>query len=184
MLAEKIRNRESGVILYGITPPKSNNTDERVAEIAAKQSARISSLPIDGLIIYDLQDETARTNEERPFEFVRTVDPSVYSHHYLASVEVPKIVYRCVGNYEREEFVQWLEHGQDDLSVYVGTAAMEQEVKLSLDQAYDLRKAHNDDMVLGAVTIPERHMVLGDEDKRVGFKMSKGVQILCLTGGV
>ncbi len=173
-LTDKIRNRESGIVLYGITPPKANNTSERVQEISEKHLKRIQGLPIDGLIIYDIQDETARTHEERPFEFIHTVDPSLYSRKYMGALEVPKIVYRCIGNYEAAEFKSWLQEDEDQLTVFVGTASPEQSTKLSLEEAYQLKKNHNQNMLLGAVTIPERHMELGDEDQRVGFKMAKG----------
>ncbi len=174
MLSEKIRNKESGIVLYGITPPKANNSEEKIAEIAKKQFDRLQGLPIDGLIIYDIQDETARTHEERPFEFIHTVDPSLYSRHYLGALDVPKIVYRCVGNYEAEAFKSWLKEDEDQLTVFVGTVASDQAVKLSLEEAYHLKRDYNEAMLLGAVTIPERHTLLGDEDKRVGFKLKKG----------
>ena len=57
MLMEKIVNRRSGIITYGITPPKKNNTLEKINEVARKQIERINSLDIDGLVLYDLQDE-------------------------------------------------------------------------------------------------------------------------------
>jgi len=174
MLVDRIKNRETGLVFYGITPPKSTNTEECVKEISKKHMDRISRLDIDGLIIYDIQDETDRTKMTRPFEFVRTVDPSYYSHYYLKALNVPKIIYRCVGNYPADTFVQWLEEGIDDITVFVGTGSTDQRVKLSLAEAYVLRQIHNPKMLLGAVTIPERHMILGDEDKRVGFKMQKG----------
>lgn len=173
-LREKIRNREAGIVLYGLTPPKANNSEERVQEISEKHMKRLQGLPIDGLIIYDIQDETARTHEERPFQFIHTVDPSLYSRHYMKDLKIPKIVYRCVGNYEAADFKDWLKDGLDLLTVFVGTASRGQEVKLSLEQAYQLKAANNKDMLLGAVTIPERHIKLGNEDERVGFKMAKG----------
>ncbi len=174
MLLDKIRSRQGGIVLYGITPPKSNNTPERVREISKKHMARIEQLDIDGLIIYDIQDETDRTKEERPFDFIHTVDPSLYSQHYLKELNVPKVVYRCVGNYDKERFTSWLNEGIDELTVFVGTAAPEQQVNISLAEAYDLRGELAPQMLLGAVTIPERHIALGDEDQRVGFKMSRG----------
>lgn len=174
MLTDKIRNKESHIVLYGITPPKANNTEARIKEISEKHLARIKDLDIDGLIIYDIQDETARTHEERPFEFIHTVDPSLYSRHYLKDLQVPKIVYRCVGNYTEEKFRDWLKKDEDQLTVFVGTIINEQAVNLTLEEAYQLKKKYNEAMLLGAVTIPERHKVLGDEDKRVVFKMNKG----------
>lgn len=174
MLDEQIKNKKGGMLLYGITPPKANKTEAEIEVIAQRQVERIHGLPIDGLIIYDIQDETERTKEERPFEFIHTVDPSAYSHQFLKELTIPKIVYRCVGNYNKDRFVDWLESGQDVLTVFVGTVASTQKVKLSLEEAYQLRKVHKSDLLLGAVTIPERHLALGNEDQRVGFKMTKG----------
>lgn len=174
MLVDRIRNKESGILFYGITPPKSNNTKERVAEISKKHMDRINQLDIDGLIIYDIQDETVRTKMARPFEFIRTVDPSYYGNYYLKDLKVPKVVYRCVGNYEEDAFVDWLEEGIDDITVFVGVGSKQQKVIISLDKAYELRNKYNPNMLLGAVTIPERHMETGNEDERVGFKMKQG----------
>ena len=36
-------------------------------------------LPVDGYVIYDIQDEAGRTNDERPFPFRRTVEPAQYA---------------------------------------------------------------------------------------------------------
>ena len=69
MFLNKIRAKESGVLLYGITPPKSETSAERVTEIAEKTLARLHALDIDALVVYDVQDESARTSEERPFPF-------------------------------------------------------------------------------------------------------------------
>ncbi len=174
MLKNKIEEHQSGILLYGITPPKENNTEERIKEISEKHIARIEQMDIDGLILYDIQDESDRTKEERTFEFIRTVDPSVYSHRYMGSLDVPKVVYRCVGNYTQDAFKDWLDSNTDDYTVFVGTASRNQKVELKLSEAYDMRLEHSPSMFLGAVTIPERHIGHGDEHKRVGFKMEKG----------
>ena len=70
MLIEKIKNNQSNIIVYGITPPKDSTDPERVAEIAAKQVARLQGLDLDGLVLYDIQDEASRTSVERPFPFI------------------------------------------------------------------------------------------------------------------
>ena len=101
MLKEKIINRKSGIITYGITPPKKNSTLEKINEVAQKQIERINSLDIDGLVLYDLQDEKDRNPKDRPFPFLETIDPYTYSTEYLKDIKVPKIIYRCVGKYTR-----------------------------------------------------------------------------------
>lgn len=173
-MKEKIINKEFGVLTYGITPPKSTNSHEKIQEIAKTQIQRIQQLDIDALIIYDVQDESDRTKEDRPFDFVSFVDPSLYANEYLKELDVPKIVYRCVGNYDKEEFVTWLNSGIDDYSVFVGTAAKDQRVKITLDEAYDERKKSDKRPLLGGVTIPERNLVLRDEPQRLETKVLSG----------
>ncbi len=65
MLTDKIRNKENGIILYGITPPKVNHTEDEIKEIAKRHIDRISKLNVDGLVLYDIQDESDRTDEKK-----------------------------------------------------------------------------------------------------------------------
>lgn len=173
-MKEKILNKEYGVLTYGITPPKSTNSEEKIREIAKRQIERIKQLDIDALILYDVQDEADRTQEKRTFDFIRTVDPSLYANEYLKELDIPKVVYRCVGNYDHQEFSQWLNSGIDDYSVFVGTASSGQEVKITLDEAYATRKESAYRPLLGGVTIPERHLTLRDEHKRLEAKVASG----------
>lgn len=173
-MKEKILNKEYGVLTYGITPPKSTNSEEKIREISMRQMERIRQLEIDALILYDVQDESDRTDEKRTFDFIRTVDPSLYANEYLKDLDVPKIVYRCVGNYDYNEFATWLKSGVDEYSVFVGTASSGQDVKITLDEAYATRKESGKQPLLGGVTIPERHLVLRDEHKRLESKVKSG----------
>ncbi len=174
IMRDKILNREYGVLTYGITPPKATNSEEKIREIAKIQVERISKLDIDALIIYDVQDESDRTDDKRPFDFIEFVDPSLYANEYLKDLDVPKIVYRCVGNYDRDDFNEWLESGKDDYSVFVGTSSRNQKVKITLHEAYEARKNIADDMLLGGVTIPERHLVKRNEHERLEAKVANG----------
>jgi hypothetical protein len=108
MLKDKILNKESGIITYGLTPPKQNNEHEKLLEISQKQIERINSIDIDALVIYDIQDESDRTKEDRTFPFLSTVDPAVYADEYLAPIHLPKIIYRCVGKYTQEQLSAWI----------------------------------------------------------------------------
>lgn len=173
-MREKIMGKEFGVLTYGITPPKSTNSDEKIREIANRQIERIKQLDVDALILYDVQDESDRTDEKRTFDFIRTVDPSLYANEYLKELTIPKIVYRCVGNYDQATFTDWLSSGIDNYSVFVGTASTGQEVKITLDEAYEARKKSPEQPLLGGVTIPERHLVLRDEHKRLEAKVASG----------
>ena len=178
MLRKKIIERKPGILLYGLTPPKQEYTSEKTAEIAQKQIERINSLDIDGLILYDIQDETSRTDKTRPFPFLPTIDPQHYKEQFLSTCKIPAIIYKCVGKYSAEEFITWLHdnEGQQDFAVFVGSASKKQKVNLSITQAYDLKKIHNQPILVGGVTIPERHLKKSDEHIRIFEKMEYGCQ--------
>ena len=99
MFLTKIKRKESGLLLYGITPPKARTAPERVEEIAGKSLTILQSMDIDALVVYDVQDESARTSEERPFPFSNALDPFEYSRQYLHTLSVPKIIYRPAGKF-------------------------------------------------------------------------------------
>ena len=176
MLLDKIRNRESGIILYGIVPPRKTTRSEQIAEISARQIQRLQALKIDGLILYDIQDEKSRTSEERPFPFTETLDAFTYSQDYLSSLPLPKIIYRSVGKYSRSELSQFLVSTSptENLTVFVGAASKSQTTTMSMDDAYQLKSEKNSALLLGGVTIPERHQIKRDEHLRVFSKISQG----------
>ncbi|MDI6790917.1 MAG: methylenetetrahydrofolate reductase [Thermodesulfobacteriota bacterium] len=176
MLIDKIKNRESGIILYGITPPKKELSSEEIEEISSRQIQRLQSLKVDGLILYDIQDEKSRISEERPFPFMETLDSFSYSKEYLYPLPIPKIIYRAVGKYSKSELSQFLVNAssKDYLTVFVGASSKSQAVTLSMNDAYKLKAETNSDLLLGGVTIPERHQSKGDEHIRVFHKISQG----------
>ncbi|MDF2501153.1 MAG: 5,10-methylenetetrahydrofolate reductase [Anaerosporomusa subterranea] len=178
MLKQKILNKAAGILTYGLTPPKANNAPEKISEIAGKQIERIRDLPIDGLLIYDIQDEADRIGDERPFPFLHTVDSTIYADDYLRELQMPKIIYRCVGKYNKPELAEWItgESRQDKYSVFVGASAKQQQVNIGLPEAYQMRSELNPNLLLGGVLIPERHSKYHDEHLRMIDKMDKGCQ--------
>jgi 5,10-methylenetetrahydrofolate reductase len=178
MFFSKIKSKESGVLLYGITPPKARTAPEKISEIAEKTLSTLCSLDIDALVVYDVQDESARTSEERPFPFADSLDPFYYASQHLQRLEAPKIIYRPAGKYSKEELTLWLQglrtHGF--YPIFVGLPTPDYVVKTSLKDAYELwREQHGEHSVIGAVTIPERHAILKDEDVRILDKVASGV---------
>ena len=184
MLIEKIKNRESGIVLYGITPPKKGTDIDKISEISARQIDRLSSQKVDGLVLYDIQDEKTRTDVSRPFPFMETLDAYDYSNQYLQALNIPKVIYRAVGKYTPEQLGDFLTNASADnnLSVFVGAASKSQDVTLSINDAYKLRKQINTDMLLGGVVIPERHQTKGDEHLRVFEKIKQGCHFFISQG--
>lgn len=178
MFINRINGRKSGVLLYGITPPKADTPAEKVAEIAEKSLGVLTTLDIDALVVYDVQDESARTSEERPFPFSSALDPFDYARVHLHSLAIPKIIYRPAGKFSKAELRQWLNDLKDHrcYPVFVGLPSPDSVPITSLPDAYKIwRDEHATHSVIGAVTIPERHAVLNDEDVRILDKATSGV---------
>ncbi|MCX7771546.1 MAG: methylenetetrahydrofolate reductase [Clostridia bacterium] len=175
MLKQKLLEKQSGILTYSLTPPKATNPHEKLLEISQRQVERIRNLDIDALVLYDIQDESERNNENRPFPFISTVDPVLYSREYLKEISVPKIIYRYVGKYDAEELSSWIhsEPETDKYSVFVGAASSTQEVRLRLNDAYALARG-NDHFTLGGVTMPERHIKNQNEHTRILQKQEYG----------
>ncbi|HMG91626.1 MAG TPA: methylenetetrahydrofolate reductase [Chryseolinea sp.] len=178
MFFNKIKAKESGILLYGITPPKAITPPEKVAEIAEKTLSILCTLDIDALTVYDVQDESDRTSEERPFPFANSMDPFEFATGYLHSLTVPKIIYRSAGKFTKDELSKWLHglHTNGFHPVFVGLQTPDAIPITSLKDAYQIwRDNYQDRCVIGAVTIPERHAVLKDEDIRILDKVDSGV---------
>ncbi len=177
MFISKIKRKESGILLYGITPPKAVTAVERLSEIALKTMGTISSLDIDALIVYDVQDESARTTEARPFPFSSSLDPFVYASEYLHALPIPKIIYRPASNFTKEELFEWLQVMTKHrfYPVFVGLPSPDYIPKTSLKDAYEIWRGFEEQSVIGAVMIPERHALLKDEDVRILDKIDSGV---------
>lgn len=177
MFIDKIKSRKTGILLYGITPPKLTTSEEKIAEIAEKTLSRLLPLDIDALIVYDVQDESARTSEERPFPFINAHDPFEFASKYLHPLPISKIIYRPAGKFAPEELSVWLENLQQHsfCPVFVGVPAPDFKVKTSLQEAYKLWQKHEASSVIGAIMIPERHAALKDEDQRILDKATSGV---------
>lgn len=175
-LKDKITNKQGGYLFYGLTPPKTSTDPEKIEGIAQRQKDRLKNLGIDGLVLYDIQDESSRTNKPRPFPFMSTLSPDEYVKNYLSDLDIPKIIYKSVGKFTPESLKNWLDENDNniDLTVFVGAPSKNQEVQLSLQEAYKIKQESGSNIKLGGVTIPERHFTKGDEYIRLINKSKHG----------
>jgi len=177
LLETRFADHNRGVYFVGTTPPRSNTPAERVDEIADKLLERLSALDIDGLIVYDIQDESSRIDKPRPFPYMETHDPREYSKLIREKSGHPVITYKSVSQRDKADFSRWLTDAWDNYGirdiVMVGSPSSAGEVKLSLNDAYAALKDSPLDFNLGGVTIAERHVSKGDEHRRL---MTKGEQ--------
>lgn len=171
---ERLQLRSSDWLFYGITPPKRNNSPEKLYEIASLQNERISNLSPDALVVYDIQDESCRTAIERPFPFLETLAPEDYFKTYLSGIRTPGIVYHSVAQQTEDTFRQWLRENQPDALVLVGAPSGSSRGLMTLQRAYEIRQEFADEIPLGGIVIPERHSRKGDEHLRVWSKIDAG----------
>jgi hypothetical protein len=175
-LQTMLERAESGVLLLGITPPRRSNSAERIREIADLTVKRLAGLDLDGLVLYDIDDESDRNPEQRPFPYLPTLDPAEFHAEHLDDWRGPVIIYRCVGKYAEDELRAWLREvdtGQA-LGVFVGASSGDKPVRTQLSRARQLRDELRADLLLGAVTITERHEANGDEHLRMLAKQESG----------
>lgn len=174
-LPTRLTNGESGLCFYGMTPPKRGQAEVKLREIAERQIERIRTLEPDGLVLYDLQEETGRSGTERPFPFLPTMEPRVYARDFLGSLPIPKIFYKCVSVLDPRLFSEWLDANPPgtDAYVLVGAPTSETSSGLSLSKAYDLLRDRRE-IVFGGIAIAERHARKNDEEERLWMKHSQG----------
>ena len=175
-VATRIRAGQGGFVLFAITPPRQSTPADRLPGIARATVERLGHLNLDGLVLYDIDDESSRNPVERPFPFSPTIDPSQYRAEHLQGWPTPVIVYRAVGKYQREDLRTWLSQ-QDPrrtLTVLVGAASSGITTPVSLTDAQALRWELNPELLLGGVAIPERHSRRENEHLRLIAKQEAG----------
>jgi hypothetical protein len=175
-LISRVGAGEGEFLLFALTPPRLATDRERAQEIADATLARLRPLGLDGLILYDIDDETERNPDERPFPFMPTLDPADYLADHLGTWATPVIVYRAVSKYGPAELRGWLA-AQDPgrlMTVLVGAASRSATVRTSLRDAQAICREANPAVVLGGVAIPERHARRDDEHLRLLAKQDAG----------
>jgi len=167
---------QSGVLLFGITPPRQTAEVAQIKEIADVTLARLADVDLDGLTLYDIDDESDRNPGERPFPYLPTIDPAVFLAEYLQEWPRPAVVYRCVGKYSEAELRGWLKAMDPErvMTVFVGPSSGQKAVLTDLTQAHRLRREVRPDLHLGGVAITERYTRGGDEHLRMLAKQDRG----------
>ena len=169
-LRAKLPDARERVLLYGTTPPRLGTAPDSVAAAAEKLSARLAALPLDGVVLYDIQDETGRTERARPFPFVGTIDPRDYAKHF----KLPAIVYKALGTIDERGWREWLGQAKKDMSFLsiVGRPASGVRYALPLSRAIRIA-SENPHFVVGGVVIAERHDSERSEAARL---LAKGIE--------
>jgi hypothetical protein len=177
-LIGRIANRSGEFLLFALTPPRLSSAGDRAQEIADATLARLRPLDLDGLVLYDIADESGRNPAERPFPFMPTMDPAAFLADNFSSWRAPVVVYRAVGKYSRAELRAWLTEQDPSrvMAVLVGAASRDSRSKTSLREAQALSREANPELFVGGVAIPERHSQRDDEHLRLVAKQDAGTR--------
>src|SRR3954453_5200337 len=175
-LRGRIVSGQGEFLLFALTPPRLSTTPEKAQEIADVTCERLEPLGVDGLILYDIDDESDRNPEERPFPFLPTMDPADYLERHLTAWRAPVIVYRATAKYTEQGLRDWMtsQDAARRMAVFVGASSREKPAATTLRRAQLLRTEVNPDLLLGGVAIPERHTRKGDEHLRLVGKQEAG----------
>jgi hypothetical protein len=178
-LLAKLLDARGLVRVYGTTPPRAGSPPEVVETAAAKLVERVKRLPLDGLVVYDIQDESSRISTPRPFPYMRTIDPRSYSKLLTARSRIPAITYKSIGLMTVADWSSWLDEtgaqfGVEHLCVVGRPTSGAGPYPLSLDQAIELAVGHPHDYTVGGVVIAERHATHGGEGARMLAKIARG----------
>ena len=135
---------------------------------------RLRDVDIDGLILYDLDDESDRTDADRPFPYWETIDAVDFLAGPLAQWQGNTVIYRCVGKHQTDALRDFLSSRQPgEATVFVGASSSDKPVRTTLRHAIEIASEYPD-VLLGAVAIPERHARLGSEHERLLSKQDGG----------
>ncbi len=175
-LRQRIASRQGGFVLVGLTPPRRTAPPDEVQRIADAALERLKSVDVDGLVLYDIDDESDRNPGPRPFPYLPTMDPADFYLDHLGAWDKPAIVYRSVGKYSDADIRDWLEEQDPErvLSVFVGAPTRDRSVLTDLRSAQALWRDTRPEILLGGVAIPERHTTGSQEHLRLIAKQVNG----------
>ena len=175
-LKQRLVDSREPVFLYGTTPPRAGAQRQQIDDAAEKLATRLRGLSVDGIVVYDIQDESGRTGQPRPFPFTGTVDPRQYSTLLRERTGLTPITYKALGTMDEAAWQGWLvESAQADLRLVsvVGRPTSGIRYPLALSRAVRLAADHPARFTLGGVAIAERHT---DERSEAARLLAKAVE--------
>ena len=177
-LIQSLLDPNKPTFLFGCTPPSSSLAPAKVSSICSKFVERGRVLAVDGFIVYDVQDESSRTTDKRPFPFRALHDSSWYAG--LVTTESGKgcVVYKaapCDANFE-----SWLadcigKDGHTALTVVGAPSSKGTNPGPSTKNACKMVVPH-DGVHFGCVCIAERHLKHRCEHEILIKKMEWGAE--------
>jgi hypothetical protein len=176
-LRARLPDARQAVRLYGTTPPRLGTPQEQVDAAAEKLAQRVAPLALDGIVVYDIQDEAGRTQAPRPFPFVGTVDPRAYAKRLIEVTGKAAVTYKTLGEMTEAQWRAWLEESRErfgtQLLSVVGRPTSGVKYPMSLSSAIRIAARPEAGLSVGGVVIAERHTSERSEAARM---LAKGLE--------
>ena len=178
-LQSKLLDPRQFISFYGTTAPRADLPQERVIRAADKLAERIRALPLDGIVVYDVQDEPGRSAEPRPFPFLPTLDSRVYAKLLHERIAQPVVTYKSISNISTAQWHPWLteterDYGINFLSLVGASSSKMVNSGITLAEATQIAANHAANFTLGGVVIAERHTPARPESARLLQKTHNG----------
>lgn len=178
-LRDRLTGGRDFVFLYGTTPPRAEASEETTRGAAAKLAGRVRDLPLDGLVVYDVQDEGVRTAAPRPFPFLPTLDSRRYARLLGELTGRPTVAYKAIQGHDEASWRGWLDQtardfALDTLALVGRPSSAAGPPSLGLPRATRLAADHPAGFALGGVAIAERHGAGRSESERLIRKARDG----------
>lgn len=177
-LVESLLDPSRPTFLFGCTPPSNKTGSAKVHEICRKFVERGRVLALDGFIVYDVQDESSRTSEKRPFPFRKLYDSSWYAGVLTSESNKSCIVYKAAPC--SNDFDGWLKDcvekdGHTALTIVGAPTSRVAHPGPSTKEACK-RTAKLPGIHFGCVCIAERHITNRCEHEILIKKMEWGAE--------
>src|SRR5258706_7671701 len=177
-LKSKLLDPKETVLLNGRTRAGQGPPEDQGSAAAEKLGARLATLPADGLVVYDIQDEAGRTSEPRPFPFTGTIDPRAYSRLLAKRLGIPAITYKSLGEMTEPAWRAWLAEARGEFAIdflsIVGRPTSGIRYPLPLSRAIRIAAEPSTGLTVGGVVIAERHSSKRSEAARMLAKTLEG----------
>ena len=110
-----------------------------------------------------------------------TLNPFDFAQELVTAADgtlAPRVIYIATANYSQSELSERIRtvDATCEAVVLVGAGSSRSRPRVKLSEAYQLLRRERPDVVVGGVTIPERHTRKGDEHTRLIEKMRSGCQ--------
>lgn len=163
---------KSGIKIYSLTPPKESISGKDLDSLNRRRVQRLSGLNHDLISIYDVQEESSRTDKSRIYSYTPAINPFIYGKSLSKYSATSQIIYLAAGKYSKNQLDTYYRDNPEKSFVIVGSPGKDTPVKTTLNEAFKIsRKYHNN---TGGVVIGERHNGTKSEVDNLHRKIANG----------